>query len=111
MALLIYGVKEIPIGVDEFLIKCPSCERHSWADIMVVSHYMHIYYLPFFPTDKDASIFCKTCGLKRIGMPFDQNLISNYQEVKNKYKHPRFTYAGLAIIILIIVSGIIAAIS
>ncbi len=110
MAFIIFGEKTTPIQVDEFLIKCPSCETHSWADIMVVSHYFHFYLLPFFPTDKDANVICKNCGLKRYGISFNQNLVSNYNEVKNQYRHPWFTYIGLTIIILIIFAIIIASI-
>lgn len=110
MGIIIYGEKEVPIGLDEYLVKCPSCEKHSWADIMVVSHYFHFYLIPFWPTDKDANVVCNTCGLKRYSISFNQNLISNYNEVKGKYKHPWFTRIGLIIIILIIVSIITAVI-
>src|SRR5487761_2397662 len=99
MELIIFGVGQTPIGLDEFLIKCPSCETNSWAEIMVVSHYFHFFWIPFFPTEKDANVICKTCGLKRYGMSFDKNLISNYNEVKGKFRHPWFTYIGLTIII------------
>ena len=102
MGLVFFGEKETPIGVDEFLVKCPSCETESLADVMVVSHYFHFYYLPFFPIEKDANVFCKTCGLKKYGISFNQNLISNYNEVKRKYRHPLFTYIGLIIVVLII---------
>lgn len=110
MGLVIFGEKETPIGLNEFLIKCPSCETHSWADIMVVSHYFHFYFLPLFPTYKDANVICKTCGLKRYRTSFDQKLISNYNEVKSQYRHPWFSYIGLTIIILIILLIIIGAI-
>ena len=108
MGLIIYGVRQTPIGLDEFLIKCPSCETYSWADIMVISHYFHFYFIPFFPTDKNANVICKTCGLKRYEMSFDKKLISNYDEVKGNYRHPWFTYIGLTVIILIIGSIVIA---
>ena len=110
MGLVIYGVQQTPIGLDEFLIKCPSCETYSWADTMVVSHYFQIYFVPFFPTEKDANVICKTCGLKRYAMSFDQNLISHYNEVKRNYRHPWFTYIGLAVVVLIVVSIVVAAI-
>ena len=111
MALVIFGEAESPIGVDEFLIYCPSCETHSWADIIVMSHYFHFYMLPFFPTNKDANVICKTCGLRRSGISFDQRLVSNYNEIKNDYRHPWSTYIGVAIIILIILSIVIINIS
>ena len=110
MELIIFGVRQTPIGLDKFLIKCPSCETNSWADIMVVSHYFHFFWIPFFPTEKEANVICKTCRLKRYGMAFDKNLISNYNEVKGKFRHPWFTYIGLIILILIFLAIITAAI-
>jgi hypothetical protein len=86
--------KETPIDVDEFLVKCPSCEKHSWADVMIISRYFSYGRIPMFPSSKEANVICKTCGLKRYGMSFNPNLISNYEEVKRKYKHPWWTYIG-----------------
>lgn len=110
MALVIFGIKETPINIDEFLIKCPSCEGYSLADVMVISKYSHFFWIPFSPIDKDANVICKTCGLKRYGMNFDSNLIDNYEQVKGKFKHPRFTYIGSAILFLILVVIILGSI-
>lgn len=110
LARIFFGVKEVPIGIDEFLVKCPSCEGHSLADILVISKYFHFFWIPFFPIEKDANVICKTCGLRRYGMIFDSNLINNYNEVKGKFKHPWFTYIGSAVFILIFVSIILASI-
>ena|SRR6478735_9721340 len=110
MALIIFGIRQTPIGIDELLIKCPSCEKHSWADIMVVSKYFHFFWIPFFPTEKELNIICKECGLKRYGLYFDSNLISNYSEVKEKFRHPWFTYIGVTLIIALILAIILTAI-
>ena len=110
ISLIFFGTRETPIGIDEILIKCPSCEGHNLADLMVVSKYFHFFWIPFFPTDKDANVVCKTCGLKRYGMAFDSNLVSNYGELKRKYKHPWFAYTGLAIFIFIFIAIILATI-
>jgi len=110
MALIIFGVRQTPIGTDELLIKCPSCEKHSWADVMVVSKYFHFFWIPFFPTEKELNIICKECGLKRYGLYFDSNLISNFEEVKEKFRHPWFTYIGVTLIIALILTVILAAI-
>lgn len=93
-----YGIERTPIDVGEYLVKCPSCETHQWADIMVNSVYSHFYYIPLLPNDKDAIVICKKCGLKRYGVPYNARLISNYDEVKNLYPHKWFTYTGAAII-------------
>src|SRR3569833_445176 len=98
MAFLIYGTLETPIAVDEFFIRCPSCEKDSPADAMIVSRYFHLYYIPIYPMGKEANIICKQCGIKRYGLPFDADLISNYEEVKMKFKNPLFTYLGVILI-------------
>ncbi|MEO8961436.1 MAG: hypothetical protein ABI325_06120 [Ginsengibacter sp.] len=79
--LIFFGFKETPIGIDEFKVKCPSCEGNSLADVVVVIKYFHFFGAPFFPTEKDANVICKTCGLKKYGMIFNQSLINNYNEV------------------------------
>lgn len=94
MGIIFFGNKQTPIGLDEFLIKCPSCETHNWADVMVLSNYYHLYWVPMFPFEKNANIICKKCGLKRYGRSFDESLISNFNDVSNKFKHPLFTYAS-----------------
>lgn len=100
LSLLIYGTDRTAIGFDEFLVKCPSCKTHQWAEIMLSSVYYHIYYIPVFPIDKDVMVVCKKCGLKRYGETFDSKLISNYEDVKKLYRHKWFTYIGAAIIAL-----------
>ena len=110
MGIIIYGNKETPIGLDEFLVKCPSCETHSWADVMVLSNYFHIYWIPMFPFDKNANIICKKCGLKRYGRAFDVSLISNYNEIKPQFRHPWFTYAGVGTLTILFIAVIVASV-
>jgi len=109
--LLKYGIRKTPIGVDEYLIKCPSCEGHSWADLMIICNYYHFWYMPIAPIGKEANIHCQKCGLKREGIPFTANLISNYHEVKNFYKNPWYTYLGITVFSLFILSLIILSIT
>jgi hypothetical protein len=103
--MLKLGYKLTPIGIDDFLVKCPSCEKHSWAEVTIFSRYIQLYrIIPFFPVDKETIVTCKTCGLERYEMSFGPNLISNYKEIKNNYKHPLFTYTGfIALLIFLIV--------
>ena len=95
-----YGIARDPIDVGEFMIKWPSCETDQWADVMVSSVYSHVFYIPLFPSGKDAVVVCKKCGLRRYGVPFDSRLISNFHEVKRLYRHRLFTYTGAIIIAL-----------
>ena len=92
-----YGIERTPLGLGEYLIKCPSCESHQWAEIMVFGVYSHFWYIPLMPSDKDAMVICKKCGLKRYGVPFNANLISNYHDEKKHYRHKWFEYIGVTI--------------
>ena len=95
---------KIIIGVDELLIHCPSCESSQWSDIMVTGKYFHIYWIPIFPVDKELNVICKNCGLKRYGLPFNEKIINNYTEMKMRFAHPLFTYMGISIFVVFILT-------
>jgi hypothetical protein len=104
MGFIIFGTKESTIGMDEFLIRCPACDKHSWADVMVISKYFYIYYIPIFPYAKEVNIICQECGLKRYNIPFEERLFSDFREVKRRFKHPWYTYffAGFVLFVVLI---------
>jgi hypothetical protein len=102
-----YGTKTVLIGVDEYMVYCPSCESDAWAQVGIISNYYHLYYIPVFPFEKDAYVICQKCGLKRGGVPFNEKLINDFDEAKRKYKHPWYTYTGIGFIIFLILLGII----
>ena len=102
-----YGLERANIDIGEFMVRCPSCETDQWAEIMVYSTYSHFWYVPIWPSDKDAMVICKKCGLRRYAVPFNSKLISNYQEIKKLYRHKWFTYIGGSIIALPFVAWII----
>ncbi len=106
MGIIFYGSKQTPVGYDELFVKCPCCETHNWADTMVMSKYFHIYWLPMFPFDKAVNLICKKCGLKRYDLSFDARLISNLDEIKGRFRHPWFTYSGIALFSFIVVAVI-----
>lgn len=109
MGILIYGISKAIIGIDEFLLKCPSCETSTWHDVMISSKYMHFFWIPACPVEKEADLICKKCGLKRYERGFDKNLIPEYDLVKNKFRHPFYTYVAMLLIGAGVVAGIILA--
>lgn len=102
MAIIIYGIKKSVIDYGELQVSCPRCHASQCADVMVYSVYHHIYWIPMLPTAKEALVICQNCGLKREGESFDAALISNYAEVKSKFRHPFYTYIGVGIFVLVI---------
>ena len=111
MGFIFFGIKKATIGIDEFLMKCPSCEGDQYADGIVTSNYYHIYHIPIFPFEKEVTLICQTCGLKRYDVPFTPVLFRDYHEIKNKYRHPWYTYSFLLVVLLLIVSAIINSVT
>jgi hypothetical protein len=104
----IRGFKRATSGIGEITKRCPSCETHTQTDMLVQSRYFHLFWIPLFPTGKEAYLRCQKCGLSRDGIPFDSDLCSNFQEIRSGYKHPWYTYAGVGVIGFVIVGAIVA---
>lgn len=99
------GVKKINLGIDEQFVKCPACESHKMADVMVRGQYYHFLHITIFPFGKEVNIICQECGIKRYELPFDESLFSNYEDMKRRFRHPWYTYifAGIALLITLTV--------
>jgi len=108
MAFVIHGKSKTLIGYDEVLLRCPSCEKSSWADISVTSHYIHVFWVPVFPYAKTVSVFCNECGLKRYDLPFNADFIPTYPEIKHKFRHPVRTYIFSILFVLIIIYAVVS---
>ena len=104
MAFIAFGVNHMPIGIDEVPVRCPSCEMENPADIMVVGKYLHVFWIPVFPVDKELNIICRSCGLKRYGLPFNSNLLKNYQQLKRDFRHPWISYIGISCLVLLVLT-------
>ena len=111
MFLFIHGENRVPIGYDELYIKCQACEEHTLSEVMVFSKYYHFYWMPISPFAKEAHILCTKCGMRRFGVPFDKDIIPHYEEVKDKFHHPWYTYIVIAIALICVLSIIIIAIT
>jgi len=109
MGILIHGVKKATIGIDEFMVKCPSCEVDCFADIMITSNYYHFWFIPMFPFEKEANIVCQRCGLRRYNVPFNSRTFKNYAEVKHKFRHPWYTYFATAFVALMVLIAIVVS--
>lgn len=107
MAFIVFGQKKTTIGIDEVLVRCPSCEKSSWADIQVDSLYFHFYWIPVFPYEKSVHIICNECGLKRYDLAFNANFIPTYPEIKHRFKHPLRTYSLTLIVGSVIILAIL----
>ena len=97
----------------QLILRITFCVRYFPGRFLsfriMVTKYYHFFWVPIFPIKKDANVICKSCGLKRYDMLFDSGPLSNYKEVKMKFRHRSFTYIGIVIFALIFVLIIAAA--
>lgn len=107
MGIIFFGQAKTPIGVDEVLMNCPSCEKATYSDLMVESNYFHVYGIPIFPIDKTCNLICQECNLKRYGLPFEKAVLPNFEEIKQKFRHPVRTYISSLILAGLILGAII----
>jgi len=96
--LLIWGSKNVNLGIDEFFISCPSCESYHWADSLIVCSYFHIWFIPMFPKSKEVNLICTHCGLKRYDIPFKSKTLDGFEHFRRKYRYPWYTYIGAVVI-------------
>jgi hypothetical protein len=108
MGIIFFGRSRAKCGIGEALVRCPACEKDSWADMMVESIYFHLYLIPLFPIDKVVYLECNDCGMKRYDVPFIPRFFSNYEELKRKFRHPAYTYLGAGLMAMIVLSILIA---
>ena len=107
MAFFSYGQSTTPIGADEVFVRCPSCEKNSWADMMVESQYFHMFWVPIFPFDKLINLICKDCGLRRYGLPFNESIIPTYKEIEHQFRHPVRTFIPVLIVVFLVIVAIV----
>lgn len=110
IGLIIFGQYRTPIGVDQVLCRCNSCQKDTWSDLMVESVYIHLYYIPIFPVDKLANLICEECGNKRYGIEFSSKFIPTYPEIKSRFRHPPKTYLLSGILFFLILIAIFVSV-
>lgn len=100
MGFVIFGTKQLPINTQTVVIDCPICKSFQECDILVSSEYVHFYWIPLVPVDKNAFSICRKCGQNRSFAFSQEFIIKNSIEAK-AFRHPLFTYTGLLAIITI----------
>ncbi|TAD83244.1 MAG: zinc-ribbon domain-containing protein [Bacteroidetes bacterium] len=94
--IVYFGTKTHNTRVIETTLYCPVCERETPTDLLQVSHYFHVFWIPCFPTEMENVTFCHNCAMKRTGVDTEKFKHSKDYETIKRVKHPLFTYAGAA---------------
>jgi hypothetical protein len=71
--------------------------------------YAHIFWIPFVPTHKKAVSECTNCRQVLEKKEFPLHFKNEYEDLKFQAKTPLWTFAGLGILAVVIVLGIISS--
>ncbi|SEK81845.1 hypothetical protein SAMN04487910_1204 [Aquimarina amphilecti] len=81
---------------------CPSCGTKGSLRLIVFRRHVHVFWIPIFPIGKKGMSQCQHCkhvlNIKEMPEPIKQECIT----LKNKTKGPIWQFAGLGILIVMI---------
>lgn len=110
ITFFIYGKKQTPIGLYEFdSYQCPQCENLNTTYAIIYSMYFHVFWIPFFPDEKQAIVKCSECGLTRGEEKFGPKLLEQSKGLTKIYRHPWWTWSITLLLITTILAIIIHA--
>jgi hypothetical protein len=106
--MIIYGSKGKELANDIVTDKCENCGAQNQIHLHVFQKYAHVFWIPFFPIGKTGVSECNNCKqvLKLKQMP--SALRMSYDNLKSQTKTPIWMFAGLALIAVLVISGVIS---
>jgi len=105
--MIIYGTRATQLAKVTISDSCPQCQSNNTLDLYVFQRYAHIFRIPFFPVGKTGVSQCAHCKqvLRLREMP--SPLRSAYTTLADKKKMPPWTFAGLALIGVLILGSLV----
>ncbi len=106
--MIVYGTRNKEIAKEHLTDKCPNCGTQNSMDMHVFQTYAHVFWIPFFPLSKTGISQCDHCKqvLKLKEMPADLRTV--YGNIKAQSKTPIWTFAGVALVAILITVGVIS---
>ena len=107
--MIIYGSKGTVLGGESVKCNCPNCEAQNSIQMYVAQRYAHIYWIPFFPTNKSVVSECNNCKQVLEKKDFPPSFDRAHDNLKSNAKAPWWTYIGVILIGLLIVAGVVTS--
>jgi hypothetical protein len=103
--MIIYGVKVTPLKsiplAKEF---CPNCKAEGSLVLSVFSKYVYIFLIPTIPVGKTGVTICVRCSQTFEKSEMPNFLRLRYEQEASTTKVPLWTWLGLALIIIFLLS-------
>lgn len=111
--MIIYGTNGSHVRtIPQPGLSCPSCTNAENLHLSVFSRYAHVYWIPFFPYKKPALAQCMHCqgAWELADLPAEAGEVKQaLLSVKKETRAPWWQWSGLAVLVLALLWGVIAA--
>jgi len=104
--MIVYGKRKSAISTQENREQCDNCGTRRSIQLRVYQHYLHVFWIPFFPLRKTGVSECRHCGQVLNKKDFSSNLESEYTILKFNSRTPLWTFIGIGLLLILSISGI-----
>ncbi|MBY0536820.1 MAG: zinc ribbon domain-containing protein [Chitinophagaceae bacterium] len=102
--MLIYGSRATKLKAEPIVYTCKHCQSKNTTTMVMFQKYAHVFWIPFCPIKKLAVTQCEHCKQVLEQKQFDPELKEIFAEQKSTLKTPIWTFIGLALLIVLIVT-------
>ncbi|MGI4822436.1 MAG: hypothetical protein ACRYFV_14590 [Janthinobacterium lividum] len=86
-------------------VACPACGTSRSLRASLFGHYAHLYSVPVFPFAKLAAVQCGSCQTIWASKDMPAAIAPAVQDLKQQTQQPYWTWAGLALLLLVTTFG------
>jgi len=102
--MIIFGTRGKALSGDALQAVCRSCGNSSHISFGVL-RYFHIFWIPVFPTKKEAGLECQHCKYTLLGKDMPNEFKDKIKESIFPFKRTLPYFTGLILFAVLIVSG------
>ena len=105
--MVIYGSKAKQLAKETVVEGCPNCGTANSVDLYVFQKYAHLFWIPVIPTGKTGASKCTHCKQVLKVKEMTPSMHLQYDNLKAQTKTPIWTFAGVAVIAVLIIIGVV----
>ena len=106
--MIVYGKKSKELASELLTSKCENCGTQHSIDMHVFQNYVHLFWIPFLPAGKTGISECAHCKQVLNLKEMPDLLKESYDCLKATTKTPIWTFAGIALVAVLMAIGIIS---
>jgi hypothetical protein len=107
--MIIYGTKAVNLqSKSSKTATCPNCQTEGSITFQVYRKHTHIFWIPLFPLGKNGYSECSHCKNVLEPKEMPRNMQMEMDTIKHESRGPLWQFAGIGLIAILIIWGIIA---